>query len=44
MGVVVDWYEVRRARELLDWAALCAHRNCEKEDAVSRAMKDADDS
>ena len=43
-GVAVDWYEARRARELLDWAALCARRNRGKEEAVAKAMKDADDS
>ena len=42
-GVAVDWYEARRARELLDWAALCARRNRGKEEAVAKAMKDADD-
>jgi citrate lyase subunit beta/citryl-CoA lyase len=40
-GVVVDWYEARRARELLDWAAHCARRNRDKEEAVAKAMKDA---
>ena len=35
-GRVIDRYEADRARELLDWAALCAARNKEKEEAVAR--------
>lgn len=38
-GVVVDWYEARRARELLEWAELCDRCNREKGEAVSRAMR-----
>ena len=36
-GRVIDRYEAERARELLDWASLCAERNREKEQAVARA-------
>lgn len=36
-GRVIDRYEADRARELLDWAKLCADRNAEKEQAVARA-------
>ena len=39
-GVVVDWYEARRARGLLEWAGLCESRNREKEEAVARARGD----
>ena len=39
-GAVVDWYEARRARELLEWADLCARRDREKEEAVSLTMRD----
>ena len=35
-GRVVDRYEAERARELLDWAALCAERNREKAEAVAK--------
>ena len=35
-GRVIDRYEADRARELLDWANLCAERNREKEQAVAR--------
>ena len=38
-GRVIDRYEAERARELIDWAELCAARNKEKEEAVARAMK-----
>ena len=38
-GVVVDWYEACRARDLLEWAELCDRRNKEKGEAVSRAMR-----
>ncbi len=38
-GVVVDWYEARRARDLLEWAELCDRRNREKKDAVSRVER-----
>ena len=41
-GVAVDWYEARRARELLDWAAHCTRRERDKKEAVAKAMKDAD--
>ena len=37
-GRVIDRYEAERARELLDWAALCEARNREKEKAVRRAQ------
>ncbi len=39
-GAVVDWYEARRARELLEWADLCDRRDREKGEVVSRAMKE----
>jgi citrate lyase subunit beta/citryl-CoA lyase len=35
-GRVIDRYEAARARELLDWAELCAARNKEKDEAVAR--------
>ena len=35
-GRVIDRYEAERARELLDWAAVCAERNREKDEAVAR--------
>ena len=41
-GVTVDRYEARRARDLLEWAALCDHRNREKAEAVSRAKRVGD--
>ena len=41
-GMVVDWYEARRARELLEWADLCDRRDREKEEAVSLTMRDND--
>jgi len=36
-GRVIDRYEAERARELLDWAKLCAERDAEKAAAVERA-------
>ena len=36
-GRVIDRYEAGRAKELLDWASLCAERDREKEQAVARA-------
>ena len=33
---MIDRYEAARARELIEWAALCAARNAEKEEAVRR--------
>jgi citrate lyase subunit beta/citryl-CoA lyase len=36
-GRVIDRYEAERARELLDWANLCAERDREKREAVERA-------
>jgi citrate lyase subunit beta/citryl-CoA lyase len=36
-GRVIDRYEAGRARELLEWANLCAERDAEKEQAVARA-------
>ena len=38
-GIVVDWYEARRARELLEWAELCDRRNREKEEAVAKVER-----
>lgn len=35
-GRVIDRYEAERARETLQWAALCAERNREKAEAVAR--------
>ena len=35
-GRVIDRYEEGRAREILDWAALCAERDREKSEAVAR--------
>ncbi len=37
-GTVVDWYEARRARDLLEWAELCEGRDREKEETAARAM------
>ena len=37
-GTVVDWYEARRARDLLEWEELCEGRDREKEEAVAKAM------
>lgn len=37
-GRVIDRYEAARARELLEWAELCAARNREKADAVARVQ------
>ena len=37
-GTVVDWYEARRARDLLEWAELCEGRDREKEEAVAKAI------
>ena len=34
---VIDQYEAARARDTLEWAALCAERNREKAEAVARA-------
>ena len=39
-GRVIDRYEAERAREILDWAALCAARNKEKQEAVAEATAD----
>ena len=41
-GVVVDQYEARRARELLEWAEACEHRNVEKQEAVGEAERAGD--
>ena len=38
-GVVVDWFEARRARELLEWSSLCEERSREKEEAVARVVR-----
>jgi citrate lyase beta subunit len=38
-GRVIDRYEAQRARELLDWAELCAARNKEKSDAVAKVNR-----
>ena len=35
-GKIIDRYEAGRARKLLDWAVLCAHRDQEKAEAVAR--------
>ena len=35
-GRVIDGYEATRARDTLEWAALCAERDREKADAVAR--------
>jgi len=35
-GRVIDGYEAMRARDTLEWAALCAERNQEKNAAVAR--------
>jgi citrate lyase subunit beta/citryl-CoA lyase len=35
-GRVIDGYEAARARDTLEWAALCAERNREKAEAVAR--------
>ena len=35
-GRVIDRYEAARARDTLEWAALCAERNREKNEAVTR--------
>ncbi len=37
-GVVVDWYEARRAQDLLEWTELCEGRDREKSEAVAKAM------
>lgn len=36
-GRVIDRYEAARARDTLEWAALCAERDREKTEAVTRA-------
>ncbi|MDO8465305.1 MAG: hypothetical protein Q7S46_08650, partial [Gallionella sp.] len=35
-GRIIDGYEAARARDTLDWAALCAERDREKTEAVAR--------
>lgn len=35
-GRVIDRYEAERARDTIEWAALCAERNREKSEAVAR--------
>jgi hypothetical protein len=35
-GRVIDRYEAARARDTLEWAALCAERDREKAQAVAR--------
>lgn len=40
-GLVVDWYEARRARDLLEWAELCKRRDEEKAAAVSKVEGEA---
>ncbi len=35
-GRVIDGYEAARARDMLEWAALCAERDQEKTEAVAR--------
>ncbi len=37
-GRVIDGYEAARARDTLEWAALCAERNQEKTEAVARTQ------
>jgi citrate lyase subunit beta / citryl-CoA lyase len=37
-GRVIDGYEAARARDTLEWAAACAERNKEKEEAVARTQ------
>ena len=37
-GRVIDRYEASRARELLEWAAMCADRDREKADAIARTQ------
>ena len=36
-GRVIDRYEAARARDTLEWAALCAERDREKAEAVARS-------
>ena len=40
-GSVIDRHEARRARELLEWAQLCAQRDREKAKATALAQEDA---
>jgi citrate lyase subunit beta / citryl-CoA lyase len=42
-GRVIDRYEAERARELIEWAELCAARNREKAEAVARVGKPGSD-
>ena len=37
-GCAVDRYEAKRATELIEWAAMCADRDAEKEDARLRTL------
>ena len=37
-GRVIDRYEATRARDTLEWAALCAERDREKAEAVLRTQ------
>jgi hypothetical protein len=37
---VIDRYEAQRARDTLEWAALCAERNREKAEAVARVKQE----
>ena len=39
-GRVIDGYEAARARDTLEWAALCAERDREKAEAVARVRSD----
>ena len=41
-GRVIDRYEAERAREILEWADLCAERDHEKAQAVARVKAPAD--
>ena len=40
-GLTIDRYEAARARELIEWAGLCAHRDAEK--AAARERSTAED-
>ena len=42
-GGVIDKYEARRARELMEWAEACARRDREKEEAVARTKAAEED-
>jgi citrate lyase beta subunit len=37
-GRIIDRYEAARARDTLEWAALCAERNRAKAEAVARVQ------